>query len=431
MEPLKVARGVWMTALLALAPGFSHQHLVAAEAPVPLGTNVSFAVLAGTRVTNSGSTVIIGNLGVSPGTNVGGFPPGTVRGTTHRNSATARNAQTNLTTAYNDAAGRANTPVFVSGDIGGSTLTPGLYASASSLEISSGDLTLDAQGDPTAVFIFQIISTFTIAPGRQVILVGGARAANIFWQIGDSADLGPNSVMAGNILANQSITFGSRASLDGRALARMGEVVLNANVIATPLGGTTNDLALDVVILTPITLNPQTGLFEQTIRAINGSTGAVESLAVLIRGLPSDARVYNASGIDSLGTPFVAQPVPVNPGETVDFLIEYYRANRQTITQPIFSPAATTVRPRNPAGQVITVDRNVQLADGRFLIEFTATAGRQYLVQYSPDMASWTNANPAVTAPADRVQWLDDGPPKTVSRPSSLGSRFYRVFELP
>jgi hypothetical protein len=402
-----------------------------AEAPVPLGASAGFAVLAGTKVTNSGQTIILGNVGVSPGTNIGGFPPGVVRGTNHLNNTTARTAQTNLTTAYNDAAGRANTPVFLSGDVGGSTLTPGLYASASSLDISSGDLTLDAQGDPTAVFIFQIISTFTIAPDRKVILTGGARAANIFWQVGDSATIGINSFVAGNILANQSINFGARASLDGRALARMGEVVLNANVITTPTGGATNDLALDVVILTPITLNPQTGLFEQTIRASNGSTGAVEALAVLIRGLPGDVTVYNASGLDPFGTPFVAQPIPVNPGETVDFVIEYYRANRLPITQPTFAPAATTANPRPPSGQVMSVDRNVQLPDGRFLIEFTARAGRRYLVQYSPDMAAWTNANPVITAPADRVQWLDDGPPKTISPPGGPGSRFYRVFELP
>jgi hypothetical protein len=430
METLKVARGVPI-ALLSLALSCLHQDLLAAEAPVPLGTNTGFAVLAGTRVTNSGQTVIIGNVGVSPATNVTGFPPGIVQGTIHRSTPAADTAQTNLTAAYNDAASRANVPIFVSGDIGGSTLTPGLYTSTSSLDISSGDLTLDAQGDPTAVFIFQILSTFTIGPDRRINLIGGARAANIFWQIGDSADLGMSSFVAGNLLVNQSITFGARASLDGRALARMGEVALNANVITTPLGGATNDLPLDVAILTSITLNPQTGLFEQTIRASNSSTNVVEALAVLIRGLPSDAKVYNASGIDSLGRPFVAQPMPVNPGESVDFVIEYYRANRQAITQPIFSPAATTVRPRTPAGEVISVDRSVELSSGRFLIEFTATAGRQYLVQYSPDMATWTNANPTITAPANRVQWLDDGPPKTVSRPGGPGSRFYRVFELP
>jgi hypothetical protein len=428
---VRAAKTAILGCVLFVISTLPHHTSSAAEAPVPLGTTASFAVLAGTRVTNSGQSIIWGNVGVSPGTNVGGFPSGAIRGTNHINNATARTAQTNLTTAYNDAAGRPNTPVFISGDIGGSTLTPGLYAATSSLEISSADLTLDAQGDPTAVFIFQIISTFTTAPGRKVILSGGARAANIFWQVGDSADIGANSVVAGNILANQTITFGARASLDGRALARMGEVVLNANVITTPLGGTTNDLSLDVAILTPITLNPQTGLFEQTIRANNSSTNAVNALAVLIRGLPSDARVYNASGTDPFGTPFVAQPVAVNPGESVDFVIEYYRANRQPLTQPTFSPAATTARPRPPKGEVISVDRTVQLQSGRFLIEFTATVGRRYLVQYSPDMAAWTNANPTITAAADRVQWLDDGPPKTVSPPSGLGSRFYRVFELP
>jgi hypothetical protein len=141
-----------------------------------------------------------------------------------------------LTIAYNDAAGRTLAPVTVAGNLGGMTLAPGLYKSTSSLAISSGDLTLDAQGDANAVFIFQMASTLTTTPARAVILIGGAKAANIFWQVGSSATLGTTSSFQGTIMADQSITLNTGATLSGRALARIGAVSLagNAAVLPTP-----------------------------------------------------------------------------------------------------------------------------------------------------------------------------------------------------
>ena len=201
---------------------------------VALGSAAGFAVLAGSTVTNTGATTVTGDLGVSPGTAVTGFPPGTVVGTIHAGDPAAAGAIANLTIAYNDAAGRTLCPVSVAGNLGGLTLTPGLYKSTSGLEISSGDLTLDAQGNSSAVFIFQMASTLTVTSGRQVILAGGAQASSIFWQVGSSATLGTNSTFVGTIMADQSISLNTGATLDGRALARIGAVTLDTNTVTKP-----------------------------------------------------------------------------------------------------------------------------------------------------------------------------------------------------
>ena len=209
----------------------------ASQAPVVLGAAGNFAVLAGSTVTSTGASQVTGDLGVSPGTAVTGFPPGTVNGTIHAGDPAAAQAIADLTTAIGDAAGRTAGPVSVAGNIGGQTLTPGLYASTSSLAISSGDLTLDAQGNANAVFIFQIASSLTTTSGRQVILAGGAQSSNIFWQVGSSATIGTNSVFKGTIMALQSITLATGATLDGRALAEIAGVTLQGNTITKPAGG--------------------------------------------------------------------------------------------------------------------------------------------------------------------------------------------------
>jgi hypothetical protein len=190
------------------------------------------AVLAGTTITSTGATNITGNIGLSPGSAIGGFPPGILNGNQHINDATSNQAKLDLTAAYNDAAGRTSTDIVtLSGNIGGLTLTPGLYKSTSSLAISSGDVTFDAKGDANAVFIIQIATTLTTTSGRKVILSGGALASNIFWQVGSSATFGTTSVFKGTVMAMQSITFNTGASLEGRALARTGAVTMAGNAI--------------------------------------------------------------------------------------------------------------------------------------------------------------------------------------------------------
>jgi hypothetical protein len=204
------------------------------QAPVILGAADGFVVLAGSTVTNTGPTSVTGDLGVSPGTAVTGFPPGGIVGTQHAGDSPAAQAVADLTTAFNDAAGRTLCAVTVSGNLGGQTLTPGLYKSTSSLALSSGDLTLDAGGDATAVFIFQMASTLTTTSGRQVILSGGAKSSNVFWQVGTSATLGSTSAFQGTVMADQAITLSTGATLNGRALARIAGISLDSNTIVKP-----------------------------------------------------------------------------------------------------------------------------------------------------------------------------------------------------
>jgi len=198
--------------------------------PVALCPNIgNFSVLAGSTVTNTGSTVVSGDVGVNPGTAVTGFPPGSTGGTIHIADGAASLAQATLTAGYIDAAGRTG-GTSVAGDLVGQTLTSGVYKSTSSLA-NSGDLTLDAQGNPSAVFIFQIASTLTTGSGSHIVLVNGATACNVFWQVGSSATLGTNSVFKGNIMALTSITITTGVNLEGRALARNGAVTLDTDVI--------------------------------------------------------------------------------------------------------------------------------------------------------------------------------------------------------
>nr|WP_275937211.1 ice-binding family protein [Streptosporangium subroseum] len=204
----------------------------AARAPVavPLGTAANFAVLAGKAVVNTGSTVVTGDLGVSPSASVSGFPPGSVSGATHAANAVAAQAQADLTTAYTNADTQAPATT-VPTQLGGTTLGPGIYKSTAGTFQITGNLTLDAQGDPNAVFIFQTVSSLSTGTASTVTLTGGAQECNVFWKVGSSAALGTNSSFTGNILALNSISAGSGAAVKGRALARTGLVTLNKNTV--------------------------------------------------------------------------------------------------------------------------------------------------------------------------------------------------------
>jgi len=225
--------------LLAVVTFTGLQPRANAQTSIYLGSAGSFAVLAGTSVTNTGNTTVYGDLGVSPGTSVSGFMgilpggPGIVNGTIHAGDATAALAQAALVVAYNMAAGETATVSGVT-TFANTTLMPGVYNSVASIGIS-GTLTLDGNHEANPVFIFQMGSTLTTATGSQINLINGALADNVYWQVGSSATLGDSSEFAGDVLANTSITLsGTGTTVDGRLLAQTGTVTLGDNVIAVP-----------------------------------------------------------------------------------------------------------------------------------------------------------------------------------------------------
>ncbi|MCH8495441.1 MAG: DUF3494 domain-containing protein [Balneolales bacterium] len=224
------------------------------QAGVNLNSAANYAILAGSEISNIPTSSVTGNIGISPASAsfITGFSMAYTPGEAQSTSAQVTGniyasdyssptptvlttAQGDLTIAYNNAAGRTSTDiVLVSGNIGGLTFTPGLYKSSGSLEISSGDLTFDAKGNANSVFIIQVASTLTVTSGRKVILAGGAKASNIFWQVGTSATLGTTSVFKGTIMADQSISLGTGASIEGRLLARIAAVTLEGNTVVKP-----------------------------------------------------------------------------------------------------------------------------------------------------------------------------------------------------
>ncbi|WP_063753202.1 ice-binding family protein, partial [Streptomyces resistomycificus] len=283
--PVRRTMSVWVAAvtavvIAAVVLAMTPTRANAIATPVPLGTAGSFAVLAGSAVTNTGPSQITGDLGVSPGTAISGFPPGVVFGAQHSADAVALQAKQDLVTAYNNAAGQPADVTYPAApdpvELGGRTLDPGVYRAPISAAIT-GTLTLDAHGDPNAVWVFQIGSTLTTASASAVSLINGASPCNVYWQIGSSATLGTNSSFVGTIMALTSISATTGATIQGRALARNGAVTLDTNTInrgtcaSATTGGTTGGLITGGVIAGATTGGTTAGTTgSTTVGAIGG-----------------------------------------------------------------------------------------------------------------------------------------------------------------
>jgi hypothetical protein len=288
--PLRLfRRAPLLGAMLLLVPGLvlagamTNSALAATPTTVNLGTAASASVLAGAGVTNSGSTILPSDLDTYPSSAITGFPPGLViaPGTEHAGDAVAQQAQSDLTIAYNSAAAAPKTADVTGVDLGGHTLTEGVYNASSSLALT-GQLTLN--GGPSSVFIFQAGTTLVTASNSSILLTGGALACNVFWQVGSSATVGADTTFVGNILASMSISLDTGATVQGRALARTGSVTLLSNVFTNPGCNTT----------TPPTTAPPTTAPPTT--TVPSSTGTGSS------GGGSSTGGFSGSGSSGSGT---------------------------------------------------------------------------------------------------------------------------------
>ena len=244
---LPVGLAVLAVALLAALTLYTQTSPSQASSPrlaqtvLPLGTATTFAVLGGSEVTNTGHSVVNGDLGVSPGSSVTGFPPGIVYGNLHTSADFVTTlAQINETATYLNLKGQScpATNDLTGKDLGGLTLNPGVYCFSSSAGLT-GKLTLNAQNDPSSVFIFQIGSSLTTASDSSVVMMGGGNYCNVYWQVTSSATLGTTTSFKGNILALASITLNNGASVSGRVLAQTAAVTMDNNRVDMSACGST------------------------------------------------------------------------------------------------------------------------------------------------------------------------------------------------
>lgn len=223
------------------------------EAPVDLGSATTFSILSTTSVANTGFSSFDGDIGVSPGTAITGFPPGVLTGTIHGGDAAAAAAQVDLAAAYSDAAARPSSAV-ISGDLAGRIFTSGVYRATAAVTISS-TLTLDGQGNPNAIFIIQVPAAFNAAAGSKILLVNGAQPSRVYWQIAGAVSLGAAASFSGTILGMAAISIGNDVSFIGRALTANGAVTMNMAKSTSPappvgdLSATTAGATLSAVTL--------------------------------------------------------------------------------------------------------------------------------------------------------------------------------------
>ncbi|PKM95008.1 MAG: hypothetical protein CVU84_07710 [Firmicutes bacterium HGW-Firmicutes-1] len=295
-----------LLALLLLVMVTTPTTSIAAEAPVTLGTTEDYAVLAGSTITNIGTTTINGsfggNVGLYPGTSFTGQETITISGEVHVADTQAMKAKEDLVVAYNDAAGRL--PVTrIPSELGGTTLTPGVYDSADGTFQITGTLTLDAQGDPEGVFVFKTASSLTTASNSNVNMINSARFCRTFWKVASSATLGSNSYFVGHILAQVSITANTGAAVQGQLLAITGAVTLDSNTI-------TNGICEVIVTLPPTEVIPEPAILYVIKHVINddGRTAIATDFNLYVKTSGNDVVASPAPGAEAPGTVYGLDP---------------------------------------------------------------------------------------------------------------------------
>lgn len=394
-------RCVLSVAVLTAVPS---QGVFAAVAP-SLGTAESFAVLGASTVTNTGPTVITGDLGLSPGTSITGFPPGTVvGGTTHATDEVAQQAQSDATAAYINLAGQACTTTFdVPTDVGGLTLVPGIYCFASSAQLT-GALTLDAEGDADAVWIFKTGSTLTTASSASVALINGAQNCNVFWQVGSSATLGTSTRFVGHVLALTSITLTTNARVSGSVLARNGAVTLDSNTVSTSVCAAGSAAPTLSKAFIPSTIN-EGGTSTLNITLSNSGPMAAWLIAPLTDTLPDGVTIAaapatNCDGIATAATSTVTLTggsVPANGSCMISVVVTAASCGSHINTLAAGALQTSTGTNAGPALATLTVACASGVTVGKEFVPGTITAGGTSLINIYLSNSDDTDA--VLTAP--------------------------------
>jgi uncharacterized repeat protein (TIGR01451 family) len=310
------------------------------------------------------------------------------------------------------------------------------------------DLVLSLSADSALVALSNVwtvsisVSNAGPAEATSVVISNQLPEGAVFVSSTPQGELGDGVVL----LALGHLSAGSSSSATVRVQAvTLGQILDLASVSATEpdpnpannsasvgasVQGAQTGTNLAVTVLGPATFDPQTGLFELLAQVTNAGPASVTGVHVNIGGLPPDVSVYNGSGATN-GTPYVAIDQTIPAKGSFDFRIELYRASREGISAPALTVVTAASSPTNHStGAPIWLDRDQEMIGGRLLIEFLSIPGQTYVIQYSSDMVNWTDAVPPVVAGGTRVQWFDDGPPKTNIKPADIGSRYYRVLHL-
>lgn len=361
--------------LLLLFPAY-----VRAATNPSLGTADNFAVLGASTVTNAGLTTVKGDMGVSPAATITGFPPGTISGTMHRDDAVAVQAQHDVSVAYTNIVEQSCTGNLTDQDLGGKTLTPGVYCFDTTAQLT-GTLTLDGQGNPNSVFIFQIGSTLTTASNASVVFINEANAYNSFWQVGSSATLGVDTSFAGNVLAYTSITTTTGVVTNGGLYALNGVVTLDTNTLAIAQGPLT--ATIDSISFTPLILNGHDQTTEgQLTVTVDDQTRTDAGWHLLVTstqfhttgGRTLSTTATSITAVNSAcasqssctnATNSLSYPITLPAGITSPAAIQYFTAATNTGEGALTITATLSLKvPANTYGGIYNATVSVSLASG-------------------------------------------------------------------